>query len=295
MVPFTNQTTSTYSYNCSYACNSCFAGYTCSQCSVTTYSCTQCAVNTYTCTACTGTSTSVQDRTYTVLDTTLCTACNGIGGCVGSGSFSQVVYDGACNATYTTVTASSSQRACVTYHTHSCTSTSPAGTYPNCNCGTTTSTTYTSGGTYPTCSCGISSSTSYTSGGTYPSCSCGSQAVYSGGGSYPNCSCGAYSYGCSTGTQTNTNYYLRLIRSVGGSVSTVAEYNTGAAIGSVKAVTLGNQISFSAYSDSSVSNLLGSVQTYSEASPTTGIIYGIIKAPSDYNQGSTLDNFFVGV
>ena len=75
----------------------------------------------------------------------------------------------------------------------------------------------------------------------------------------------------------------------------MAEYNVGAAIGSVKAVTLGNQISISAYSDASTTNLLGSVQTYSEASPTKGIMYGIIKAPSDYNQGSTLDNFFVGV
>jgi hypothetical protein len=36
---------------------------------------------------------------------------------------------------------------------------------------------------------------------------------------------------------------------------------------------------------------LGSALTYTPTSPTKATNHGIIKAPSDYSQGSTVDNF----
>ena len=131
------------------------------------------------------------------------TGVNGPNPSTGSGSVASCYTEGTTTAyTYTNATVSSK-------------TTPAAGTYPNCNYGSTSvastyvsqvSTEVFSGGTYPNCCCGSSSSTVITpvSGGTWPSCNygvsttsatlLGAATVTSGsGGTYPNCCCGSSS------------------------------------------------------------------------------------------------------
>jgi len=62
-------------------------------------------------------------------------------------------------------------------------------------------------------------------------------------------------------------------------------------VGSLKVVTSGNSATITAYSSTGLVSQLGSPITYSPGSPNTGPWVGIVKAPSTYNQGSTIDNF----
>jgi hypothetical protein len=104
---------------------------------------------------------------------------------------------------------------------------------------------------------------------------------------------------CSTSTcyasGTNYNYYLRLIKAVNGTVSTIGtDINVGAAIGSISVSTdSSGNISAQAYSDSGLSSAIGSAISYAAGTGSMGVNYGIIKAPSDYAQGATIDNYSV--
>lgn len=124
-------------------------------------------------------------------------------------------------------------------------------------------------------------------------CACGNAVA----GTDPNncgCCCQAgydcYPSSC-TGYNNGTNHYLRLIKSVGGTVSTATgDISLGQAAAKIVVATSGTTITAKAYSDSGMTSQLGSTQTYTPSSPTTGVNVGIIKAPSD-NQNNTVDNF----
>jgi hypothetical protein len=102
-------------------------------------------------------------------------------------------------------------------------------------------------------------------------------------------------------TVTVTTYtydtQIKVISSVSGSVVTASTTTlvSGAGslspVGSLKVVTSGNSATITAYSSAGLVSQLGSPITYSPGSPNTGHWVGIIKAPSTYSQGSTLDNF----
>jgi len=147
------------------------------------------------------------------------------------------------------------------------------------------------------CYCGSSTTTYSCScpGGGSVSCATGcSSANCIGSCSYPNCSnCGGgISYVCNGCTETvySQYYYLRMYSSVAGNVTqTVSDINVGQAIGSIKVITSGTSVTAQAYSGN-LSGTIGSAMTHTTAA-TRGTSAGIIKSTSDYNQGSTVDNF----
>jgi hypothetical protein len=61
----------------------------------------------------------------------------------------------------------------------------------------------------------------------------------------------------------------------------------------IKITTLGDTITYQAYSDTSLTSPLGSQGSITETSPNKVQNYGIIKAPTSYGQSSTVDNFKV--
>lgn len=102
-------------------------------------------------------------------------------------------------------------------------------------------------------------------------------------------------------TCSGTNYHteLKLYKNVSGTISTVAtqEINSNTSgyseINSIKAITSGDSITVSGYTNSGLSSQLGSSLTNTPASPSKGTKAGIIKTASDANAGSVLDNFSV--
>jgi hypothetical protein len=166
---------------------------------------------------------------------------------------------------------------CTSYCCNSCTITScgSCGSYYSCSYG------YVCQGTK--CCVGggsvIGNATQYCNSCTVTSCaSCGSYA------------CGSYSCNCST--CTDYYHYLRLLKSVSGTVTTsvVSDVSLGQAAAAVKVTTNNDTIVATAYSDTSMVYSLGSINT-TQSSPTKAPKAGIIKVPSNYTQSSTVDNF----
>ena len=101
--------------------------------------------------------------------------------------------------------------------------------------------------------------------------------------------CGSYSCGCST--CYNNYYWMRMLQSITGTVSTViSDYSVASLPAAIKVVTSGNTITEYAYSDTAMTTSLGNTST-TPASPTRGSGVGIIKAPAAVSQGSTVDTF----
>jgi hypothetical protein len=97
-------------------------------------------------------------------------------------------------------------------------------------------------------------------------------------------------------TTTTYGYNLRLIKSVGGTVSTATgDISLTSAAVAIKVTTSGNDIVAQAYSDTGLTITLGSAISYTATSPVKGTAHGIIKAPSAYGQGSTVDNFSITI
>ena len=100
-------------------------------------------------------------------------------------------------------------------------------------------------------------------------------------------------YSCYTSTRsvTNYSYYLKLIQSSGGAVSSVG---TDLALSSESAAIQiqisGNQVVSTAYSNASMTTSLGS-RTDNLTSAITTKNVGIIKSPTPSNQGLTVSNF----
>lgn len=110
------------------------------------------------------------------------------------------------------------------------------------------------------------------------------------------CSCGdtcccSYSYSCCVQYTTTTSYFMRLIRAVSNSVSQLAQVTLSGLAGAIKVITSGDTITATAYSDSGMTSPYSNTITNTPSSPVKGSRAGIIKAPSDFSQGSTVDNF----
>lgn len=119
------------------------------------------------------------------------------------------------------------------------------------------------------------------------SCSCSPTVV----------SCGCY---LATGTRScsctyTQSYFLRLLRSVGGTVSTAtSDISLPSAAAAVKVITAGNSITAQAYSNSGMTTPIGNALMHTAVSPTKGPSVGLVKTPVPYSQGSTADNFSSG-
>ena len=117
------------------------------------------------------------------------------------------------------------------------------------------------------------------------------------GGSLSGTTCfvgpGPTQYSCytQTTTQTNYNYYLKVIKSIGGAVSSVG---TDVALPSqplaIKVIISGTNVQSVAYSTIGMTNSIGERSDVITSPSRTGVV-GIIKSPSPYNQGSTVSNF----
>lgn len=106
-------------------------------------------------------------------------------------------------------------------------------------------------------------------------------------------------YNCYTSTTTTYSYDTRIVivSSVSGSVVTdstttlVSGAGSLSSIASMKTETTSTQIIVKAYSGAGLTSQLGSTITRTPTTPIRGTSVGIVKGPSTYNQGSTLDNF----
>lgn len=107
--------------------------------------------------------------------------------------------------------------------------------------------------------------------------------------------CGQYqcgSYSCNCQTCTDIYHYLRLSRSVSGTVTTsvVSDVTLAQAAAAVQVTTLNNAITAVAYSDTGRTNTIGTIST-TQSGATKAPNVGIIKVPSSYTQSSTIDDF----
>jgi hypothetical protein len=95
-----------------------------------------------------------------------------------------------------------------------------------------------------------------------------------------------------TCTGTSYNYYLRLLKSVSGTVSSAtSDISLGQEAAAIELTTYDDSISARAYSNTARNIQIGNTLSYTATSPVKGIGTGLIKIPSDYTQGSTIDNF----
>jgi len=182
---------------------------------------------------------------------------------------------------------------------------------PTCSCATCATCSHTGGSCGSTLSCttgvycssGVNGSgcyqagsgcTVYISGTTSTPITCTNQDCDACGcATYNSCAscdyCGSYSCGCST-CYTN-NYYMRLLKAISGTVSTViSDYSVASLPASLKVITNNGTITSYAYSDTGLTTLIGTVAT-TPSSPLTGSGVGIIKTPAAVSQGTTVDNF----
>lgn len=173
------------------------------------------------------------------------------------------------------------------------------GTYQqpeNCNCSTyyysCNCSTY-----YYDCNCSTSCP-----GGFYTKYVCSGRYVngYCYGYYYQACS-GGYVYSCSTcsstscstcsGQSCSTCYpqYLRILQSVAGSVSTIVSYAISAVIRSMRVTTSNKSITVDTFSDANLATPI-TTNTYNATTATETTNFGIMMAPSSYNESKTLSS-----
>lgn len=199
------------------------------------------------------------------------------------------------------VTDANNWYATVAYHTQ---------TSYSCNCQTCCNTCQHTGG-----SCGTTTGQNCTACGSYQSCStgfpgcgyCYSQPGCGGsivgipttvcntctyGNTCTNSDCTACgSYSCNCQTCYNDFYWMRLLKSLSGTVSQViSDYAVSSLPAALKVVTSNNTITETAYSDAGMTTPIGSTST-TPSSPIKGLGVGIIKTPAAVSQGSTVDTF----
>lgn len=152
-----------------------------------------------------------------------------------------------------------------------------------------------------TCTVNVPGSYSCPSGGSLSGSTCtvtidGYYSCPSGGtlsGTTCNVAAGANQYSCftATTTQTNYNYYLKVIKAIGGVISQVgSDVALPSQPAAIKVITSGTSVESTAYSTISMTTSIGT-RTDIITSPTPTGVVGIIKSPSDYSQGSTVSKF----
>ena len=104
--------------------------------------------------------------------------------------------------------------------------------------------------------------------------------------------CGSFTCNCQTCSTTTYNFYLRLLKSVSGTVSSAtSEISLGSDAAAIYVATVGDTITAKAYSNTNMTTQIGTTITLTPTTPTKGSFVGIIKTASPHAQGSTVDNF----
>lgn len=129
-------------------------------------------------------------------------------------------------------------------------------------------------------------------------CGVGYPCMYSAPSS---CSTGGGCYSCTYNCTTcyTYNYYLALINNLGGAITSYGSVTLSADAAAVAIQVAGNVISYAAYSASlsgpqttlPTANKTGS-GTYTASSPMKSTRVGIMKAPSNYTQGTKIGGFY---
>lgn len=152
-----------------------------------------------------------------------------------------------------------------------------------------------SGGSLSGSTCYVTTTTCYSCSSTAcGTCGYSSGSYFVSGGSYPNCD--GYGSTCQQCGTLVTRYFLRLIRKISGTVTTVqTDIQLSSAPAKIKLTTSGSQITYTAYSDNLMTSALGTGTYVIPDVPTTFTpkYRGIVKSPSAYAQGSTVDNFYI--
>lgn len=120
----------------------------------------------------------------------------------------------------------------------------------------------------------------YTAYGSYQNYSTSTTAVYTSG----------TASGTSAATGYTTTQYLRVLKSAAGVVTEVINWalSTSAVIASFRVKTSGTSITVQAYTDTELTNQLGTDKTVSIPTATTTGKYGISLKPSSANQAYTI-------
>jgi hypothetical protein len=190
---------------------------------------------------------------------------------------------------YNTSTTTTTYYSCNPYSCAPC-STPSSGTYPNCNCGTTQTRTY-------FCPSGFGNLALCDGNNLCRRDNCNGSVITSS--QYTSTySCDACAEVCSTcyqscpSTTTTYAFYLRLLKSVSGTVSSAtSEVSLGSDAAAIHVATVGDTITAKAYSNTNMTTQIGTTLTFTPTTPTKGSSVGIIKTTSAYAQGSTVDSF----
>ena len=106
-----------------------------------------------------------------------------------------------------------------------------------------------------------------------------------------------YCYGC-VGTYNPTNYFscncvtdhkVKVIKSVAGTISTVANFAMSGAVQAIKTVLSGNTVTISGYSDANATTQIGSSQNADATGAIKAKKHGIIKSATTYSPAQTSD------
>lgn len=132
-----------------------------------------------------------------------------------------------------------------------------------------------------------------------PSCTGGQFTAWA-----PSCSGGSYTAWAASCSSTTWGYitcncqtcyppYIRLFKSVSSSVSEVTRWTLATMAAAFKVITTAatKVITIRAYKEVSMSTQIGADLTSTQSTATMETKFGIVLSPSDYIQGSTLDDF----
>lgn len=157
------------------------------------------------------------------------------------------------------------------------------------------------GGSYSSPNCNFPASSYPASSSTTYACYTSTTTTPTTYSCYTSYTTAPTTYSCYTSyTTTSTTTYttsIRVISSVSGSVvtesTTSLTSNTSAFtnVGSMEVSTINDTIVAKGYASPAQVTQLGSTITRNPTSPNKGAAVGIIKAPTDSNQGSTLDTY----
>jgi hypothetical protein len=98
-----------------------------------------------------------------------------------------------------------------------------------------------------------------------------------------------FDHGPYSSCQTCYPQYIRILQSVGNTVSTITQWSIGTIASALKIKTSGSQITISAYSDASMVSQIGSDLIYTPTGVAITPVFGITVIPSSYNQGYATD------
>jgi hypothetical protein len=123
-------------------------------------------------------------------------------------------------------------------------------------------------------------------------------SYYCGGYVYGGQGCNAYTSACTSYYQTSAtsagSSYLRLLRSVSGTVSTVVDSIIAATPFSIRvAVTSGGTITAKAFTGFGQVTQTGGDLVNTPASPTKATKHGMIVSPGGWSQGTSFDNITI--